>query len=57
MNKPKVYSTHSLFEPARKLLEATCEVDYSPGPARPTRAALLDGHKPPNALNPDLAIA
>jgi glyoxylate reductase len=42
MNKPKVYATHSLFEPARKLLEARCEVDYWSGPARPSRAILLE---------------
>ncbi len=42
MTKPKVYATHSLFEPARKILEAVCEVDYAPGPARPPRAALLE---------------
>src|ERR1700735_1484971 len=42
MTKPKVYATHSLFEPARKLLEAACEVGYSPGPARPTRADLIE---------------
>lgn len=42
MTKPKVYATHSLFEPARKLLEAACEVDYWPGPLRPTRATLLE---------------
>jgi glyoxylate reductase len=42
MNKPKVYATHCLFEPARKLLEAHCEVDYCRGPARPPRATLLE---------------
>jgi glyoxylate reductase len=43
MDKPKVYATHPLFEPARKLLEARCEVDYWRGPARPSRDTLL-GH-------------
>src|ERR1039457_4013272 len=42
MNKPRVYATHPLFEPARNLLEARCEVDYWRGPARPTRATLLE---------------
>ena len=40
--KPKVYATHSLFEPARKLLEARCDVDYRRGPISPSRATLLE---------------
>jgi glyoxylate reductase len=42
MPKPKVYATHPMFEPARKLLESRCEVDYWRGPARPPRATLLE---------------
>jgi glyoxylate reductase len=42
MNKPKVYATHALFDPACELLDARCEVDYWRGPARPTRATLLE---------------
>jgi glyoxylate reductase len=42
MEKPKVYATHSLFEPARKLLEARCDVDYRRGPISPSRATLLE---------------
>lgn len=42
MPKPKVHATHKLFEPARKLLEAHCEVDYWPGPGRPPRATVIE---------------
>src|SRR5580704_5082057 len=42
MDKPKLYATHPLFEAARKLLEARCEVDYWRGPSRPPRASVLE---------------
>jgi glyoxylate reductase len=41
MTKPKVFATHPLFEPARKLLEAHCAADYWPGPGRPPRDVVL----------------
>ncbi len=42
MSKPKVYATHPMFEPAQKLIESRCEVEYWRGPNRPARATLLD---------------
>src|SRR6202050_2649432 len=42
MSKARVYATHQLFEPARKLLEARYDVEYWKGPERPTRATLLE---------------
>ena len=41
MSKPKIYATHPLFEPARKLLEPRFEMEYWRGPARPPRNTLL----------------
>lgn len=41
MPKPKVFSTHALFPPARAILEAHCEVDYWKNPERTPRAELL----------------
>src|SRR5262249_6322277 len=41
MSKPKIYSTHPLFEPARQLLKERFEVQYWDGPERPPRAELL----------------
>ena len=35
MPKPKVYSTHPLFEEARKILDANCDVQYWSEPERP----------------------
>jgi len=37
MAKPKVYSTHQLFEPARKILAASCEMQYWTDSERPPR--------------------
>jgi hypothetical protein len=37
MSKTKIYSTHPLFEPARKFLEPNFEMDYWRSPARPPR--------------------
>jgi len=41
MSKAKIYATHPLFEPARKLLDARYDVEYWKGPGRPTRDRLL----------------
>lgn len=41
MSKPKVFSTHPLFEPPRKMLDEHFEVDYWSRPERPPRAELL----------------
>jgi len=35
MPKPKVLATHSLFEPARQILQENCEVEYWAKPGRP----------------------
>lgn len=41
MSKPKVFATHCLFDPARKLLAAKFDVDYWEQPERPPRAEVL----------------
>lgn len=41
MGKPKVFSTHTLFEEARSILDAGCEVDYWAQPERPPREEIL----------------
>ncbi|MFY9584436.1 MAG: D-glycerate dehydrogenase [Candidatus Acidiferrales bacterium] len=41
MGKPKVFSTHPLFEAPRKMLDEHFEVDYWSRPERPPRAELL----------------
>jgi glyoxylate reductase len=41
MAKPKVYSTHQLFEEARKILDAECEVQYWTDSDRPPREEVL----------------
>jgi glyoxylate reductase len=41
MSKPKVFSTHPLFEAPRKMLDERFEVDYWSRPERPPRAELL----------------
>jgi glyoxylate reductase len=41
MAKPKVFATHPLFEPAREILEESCEVEYWTKPDRPPRPELL----------------
>ena len=41
MSKPKVFSTHPLFEAPRKMLDQHFEVDYWSRPERPPRAELL----------------
>jgi len=41
MPKPKVYCSHELFEEARKILDATCEVEYWMQAERPLREEVL----------------
>lgn len=41
MPKPKVFATHGLFEDARKILEAACDVEYWNEPERPPREEVL----------------
>src|SRR5216684_3485456 len=41
MAKPKVFATHSLFEPAREILQKSCEVEYWAKPGRPPREEVL----------------
>ncbi|HEX2665739.1 MAG TPA: D-glycerate dehydrogenase [Candidatus Acidoferrum sp.] len=41
MAKPKVFATHRLFDPARKILGENCDVEYWEKPGRPTREEVL----------------
>jgi glyoxylate reductase len=41
MPKPRVYSSHPLFEEARKILDANCDVEYWSGSERPPREEVL----------------
>jgi glyoxylate reductase len=41
MPKPKVYSTHPLFEEARKILDANCDIQYWGEAERPPREEVL----------------
>jgi glyoxylate reductase len=41
MAKPKVYSTHQLFEPARNILDANCDMQYWTDSERPPRDVVL----------------
>src|SRR4029077_16010814 len=41
MPKPKVFATHGLFEDAREILEAVCDVEYWSQPERPPREEVL----------------
>lgn len=50
MPKPKVLATHGLFEPARELLDANCEVEYWTQTGRPAREELLRRIKDKEAL-------
>src|SRR5205814_5844599 len=50
MAKPKVFATHGLFEPARKILQEHCEVEYWEKPERPTRGEVLQRVKDKEAL-------
>src|SRR5215467_3998946 len=50
MAKPKVLATHRLFEPARKILQEHCEVEYWEKPERPPREEVLRCVKNKEAL-------
>jgi len=50
MAKPKVFATHRLFEPARKILQEQCEVEYWEKPERPPREEVLRRVKDKEAL-------
>jgi glyoxylate reductase len=39
--KPRVFATHGLFEDARKILDAACDVEYWTDPQRPSREEVL----------------
>lgn len=41
MAKPKVFATHGLFEDARKILDAACDVEYWSDAERPPREEVL----------------
>jgi glyoxylate reductase len=41
MPKPRVYCTHPLFEEARQILDAKCDVEYWVGTERPPREEVL----------------
>lgn len=41
MPKPKVYATHQLFEEARQILDAACDVEYWTNEERPPREEVL----------------
>jgi len=50
MAKPKVLATHRLFEPARKILQEHCEVEYWEKPERPPREEVLQRVKDKEAM-------
>lgn len=50
MAKPKVFATHRLFEPARKILHENCEVEYWENPERPPREEVLRRARDKEAL-------
>lgn len=50
MPKPKVLATHSLFEDARKILDAACDVQYWDQSERPSREEVLRGVKDKEGL-------
>ena len=50
MAKAKVFATHQLFDEARTLLEANCEVEYWFKPERPPREEVLQRVKDKEAL-------
>ena len=41
MLKPKVFSTHPLFEDARKILDGNCDIQYWADAERPPRDEVL----------------
>lgn len=50
MAKPKVFATHPLFEPARKILKEHCHVEYWEKTERPPREEVLRRVKDSEAL-------
>lgn len=50
MAKPKVFATHELFEPAREILQRTCEVEYWTKAERPPRDEFLSRVKDKEAV-------
>jgi glyoxylate reductase len=50
MAKPKVFATHSLFEPARQILREVCDVEFWTEAERPPREELLRRMKNKEAL-------
>ena len=50
MAKPKVFATHRLFDPARKILQEHCEVEYWEKSERPPREEVLRRVKDKEAL-------
>jgi glyoxylate reductase len=50
MAKPKVYSTHQLFEPARNILDANCDMQYWTDSERPPRDEVLHRVKDKDGL-------
>lgn len=41
MARPKIFATHQLFEEARRILDAACDVEYWTEPERPSREEVL----------------
>lgn len=50
MARPKVFATHPLFEPARQILQESCEVEYWDKRERPPRPELLQRIKDKEGL-------
>jgi glyoxylate reductase len=50
MAKPRILATHPLFEPARQILQGSCEVEYWAKPERPPRPDLLQRVKDKEGL-------
>jgi glyoxylate reductase len=50
MAKPKVLATHGLFDPAREILQAGCDVEYWTKPERPSREEVLQRVKDKEGL-------
>jgi glyoxylate reductase len=50
MPKPKVYATHPLFEEARRILDANCDVQYWSNEERPSREEVLRAVKDKEGL-------
>jgi glyoxylate reductase len=50
MPKPKVYATHELFEPAREILNANCDIHYWSNSDRPPREEVFRNVKDKEGL-------